>query len=166
MPTTTDWIGRIKICDNNPGYQYKLGTYTDANTTTPFSIPRYASAHPDDGIPTEASLAITKFISAIMPQFSDRPLVDAKVCWCTDSHDGHWLIDRHVRHEALLLATGDSGHAFKMFPIIGGYIADALEGKERGLRSEWRFGGREEKVVTTRLGSKVKDLRDVLNIKG
>ncbi|KAH6890280.1 FAD dependent oxidoreductase [Thelonectria olida] len=157
---------RIKICDNNPGYQYQMGTFTDdsTKTATRYSIPRYASAHPRDGIPAEAKAAINRFIDAIMPQFSGRPLVDAKVCWCTDSPDGHWLIDRHPQHKSLLLATGDSGHAFKMFPIIGGYIADALEGRPGGLRKEWRYGGRDAKVVSTRPTSQVKDLRDVLTL--
>jgi sarcosine oxidase/L-pipecolate oxidase len=161
-----DIPGRIKICDNNPGYQYQMGTFTDdsTKTTTRYSIPRYASAHPQDGIPAEAKAAINRFIDAIMPQFSGRPLIDAKVCWCTDSPDGHWLIDRHPQHKSLLLATGDSGHAFKMFPIIGGYIADALEGGSNGLRKEWRYGGRDTKVVSTRPTSEVKDLRDVLNL--
>ncbi|KAM5349462.1 hypothetical protein ACJ41O_005967 [Fusarium nematophilum] len=157
---------RIKICDNNPGYQYQVGTFTDeAGNITHYSIPRYASDHPQDGIPSEAALAIRKLIQTVMPQFADRPLVDARVCWCTDSPDAHWLIDRHPKYQRLLLATGDSGHAFKMFPVIGRYIADALEGRESGLRAEWRFGGREGKPPSHRPDEEVKDLRDVLGLK-
>ncbi|KAF7560317.1 hypothetical protein G7046_g3838 [Stylonectria norvegica] len=123
---------RMKICDGSPGYQYRTGTFTDATGKTQhYSVPRYASAHPSDGIPAEARTAINRFIETVMPQFAGRPLVDAKVCWCTDSPDSHYLIDVHGTHENLLLATGDSGHAFKMFPIIGGYISDALEGRGR-----------------------------------
>ncbi|GKU21754.1 unnamed protein product [Fusarium langsethiae] len=155
----------IKICDNNPGYQYRKGTYTDENgKTTHYSIPRYSSDHPQDGIPFEAEIAIRKFIDTVMPQFSDRPLFDARVCWCTDSPDAHWLIDRHPKHSSLLLATGDSGHAFKMFPIIGKYIADALEGLPSGLRKEWAYGGRVAKPASHRPDKEIKDLRKVLNI--
>ncbi|KAF4456343.1 hypothetical protein F53441_1502 [Fusarium austroafricanum] len=153
----------IKICDNNPGYQYQKGTFVDeTGKTTHYSIPRYSSDHPTDGIPLEAEVAIKKFISTVMPQFSNRPLIDARVCWCTDSPDAHWLIDRHPKHEALLLATGDSGHAFKMFPIIGKYIVDALEGTRR---KEWSYGGRIAKPTSHRPDTEVKDLEDVLNIK-
>ncbi|KAK2690678.1 hypothetical protein QWA68_010503 [Fusarium oxysporum] len=156
----------IKICDNNPGYQYQKGTFVDENgKTTHYSIPRYSSDHPQDGIPREAEIAIRKFINTVMPQFSDRPLLDARVCWCTDSPDAHWLIDRHPKHKDLLLATGDSGHAFKMFPIIGKYIADALEGHETGLRKEWAYGGRVAKPTSHRPDTEIKDLRDVMGIK-
>ncbi|KAG9496360.1 hypothetical protein J7337_012947 [Fusarium musae] len=156
----------IKICDNNPGYQYQKGTFVDANgKTTNYSIPRYSSDHPQDGIPHEAEVAIRRFINTVMPQFSDRPLLDARVCWCTDSPDAHWLIDRHPKHHALLLATGDSGHAFKMFPIIGNYIADALEGRESGLRKEWAYGGRVAKPTSHRPDTEIKDLRDVMDLK-
>lgn len=155
----------MKICDNNPGYQYRMGTYTDdSGNATRYSIPRYASAHPEDGIPAEAAAAINRFIDVIMPQFSGRPLLDARVCWCTDTPDGHWLIDKHPKYSSLLLATGDSGHAFKMFPIIGSYIADALEGQPGGLREEWRYGIRKGKTVSTRPEAEVRDLRDALRL--
>ncbi|KAF4851672.1 L-saccharopine oxidase [Colletotrichum siamense] len=159
----TRWM---KICDNNPGYQYRLGTYTDpSGKVEHYSIPRYASTHPEDGIPDEAAKAINRFIDVVMPQFSGRPLLGARVCWCTDSPDAHWLIDNHPKYPSLLLGTGDSGHAFKMFPIIGDYIADALEGRPRGLRKEWKFGNRKSKPVATRPDTEIKDLRDVLNLK-
>ncbi|KAK7430494.1 hypothetical protein QQZ08_003013 [Neonectria magnoliae] len=152
----------MKICDNCPGYQYRAGTIIDeAGNVSSYSIPRYASANPDDGIPAEATASINRFIDAVMPQFSGRPLVNARVCWCADSPDSHWLIDRHPKHQDVLLATEDSGHAFKMFPIIGSYIADALEGRLRGLREEWRYGNRKAEADATRLGTEVKDLRDV-----
>ncbi|GJC83525.1 L-saccharopine oxidase [Colletotrichum liriopes] len=157
---------RMKICDGSPGYQYRVGTYTDpSGKVEHYSIPRYASTHPDDGIPDEAANAIKRFVDTVMPQFSGRPLLGARVCWCTDSPDAHWLIDNHPKHQSLLLATGDSGHAFKMFPIIGDYISDALEGKERGLRKEWKYGNRKSKPVATRPGTEVKDLRDVMHLK-
>ncbi|KAH7196045.1 FAD dependent oxidoreductase [Fusarium oxysporum] len=156
----------IKICDNNPGYQYQKGTFIDENgKTTHYSIPRYSSDHPQDGIPHEAEVAIRKFINTVMPQFSDRPLLDARVCRCTDSPDAHWLINRHPKHKDLLLATGDSGHAFKMFPIIGKYIADALEGRETGLRKDWAYGGRVAKPASHRPDTEIKDLRDVMGLK-
>ncbi|KAF4982475.1 hypothetical protein FZEAL_1900 [Fusarium zealandicum] len=156
---------RIKICDNNPGYQYRVGTFSDdAGNLINYSVPRYASDHPEDGIPSEAAAAIHKFIDTVMPQFSGRPLIDTRVCWCTDSPDAHWLIDRHPKHKNLLLATGDSGHAFKMFTIIGGYIVDALEGRPAGLRKEWAFGGRTAMPASHRPDTEIKDLRDVLGL--
>lgn len=38
------------------------------------------------------------------------------------------------------MATGDSGHAFKVFPIIGEKIVDAIEGRlDPELRDLWRW---------------------------
>lgn len=151
----------IKICNNFPGYQFKDGEYTDEKgRTTKYSIPRYASDHPEETIPEEAEGGIRAFIDSVLPQFSGRPLHGARICWCTDSPDSHYLIDTHPAYPGgeLLLATGDSGHAFKMLPIIGKYIADAHEGK---IKDEWKYGNRKDTGNPTRPGDEVKDLRDV-----
>jgi sarcosine oxidase/L-pipecolate oxidase len=149
---------RIKICNATQGYQFRIGVDADGK---PFSIPRYASDHPEEGIPKEAEIAVRKFIDNLLPQFSDRPLLGARICWCTDTADQHFLISRHDKYPELLLATGDSGHAFKFLPTIGSYIGDALEGKERGLRKEWQLKDRKWRKDVTRPGDVVKDLRDV-----
>ncbi|KAL1305748.1 hypothetical protein AAFC00_007329 [Neodothiora populina] len=151
----------IKICNAFPGYQYRKGEFTDEKgRTSKYSIPRYASDHPEETIPEEAEKGIRTFLDAVLPQFSDRPLLEARTCWCTDSPDSHYLIDTHPAYPGgeLLLATGDSGHAFKMIPIIGKYIADALDGKKK---KEWSYGSRKDTGDPTRPGDKVKDLRDV-----
>lgn len=148
----------IKICNATQGYQFKTAVNPKGIS---YSVPRYASDHPEDGIPKEAEDAIRKFIDAVLPQFSDRPLLGARICWCTDTADLHFLISRHDKYPGLLLGTGDSGHGFKFLPTIGSYIADAFEGRERGLRKEWQMGEREWKKDVTRPGDVVKDLRDV-----
>ncbi|KAH0035765.1 putative sarcosine oxidase, partial [Aureobasidium melanogenum] len=151
----------IKICNEFPGYQWHKGEYTDPATgkTKKYSIPRYASEYPKDGIPEEAMNAIKHFIRTVIPQFEGREIKGAKVCWCTDSPDAHYLIDTHPKYPGgeLLLATGDSGHAFKMMPIIGKYIANALEGD---FKKEWKYGNRQH-LDSGRPGDEVKDLEDV-----
>ncbi|THY34892.1 putative sarcosine oxidase [Aureobasidium pullulans] len=150
----------IKICNEFPGYQWRKGEYTDANGRThKYSVPRYASEYPEDGIPEEAMNAIKHFISTVIPQFEGREIKGAKVCWCTDSPDAHYLIANHPKYPGgeLLLATGDSGHAFKMLPIIGKYISNAVEGN---FKPEWRYGNRKH-LDSGRPGDEVKDLKDV-----
>jgi sarcosine oxidase/L-pipecolate oxidase len=151
----TRWI---KICNATQGYHFK--TAADAKGT-PYSVPRYASDHPEDGIPNEAEIAIRKFVDAILPQFSGRPLLGARICWCTDTADQHFLFGRHDKYPELLLGTGDSGHGFKFLPTIGSYIADLMEGEERGMKKEWQLREREWRKDVTRPGNVVKDLRDV-----
>ncbi|THW79984.1 putative sarcosine oxidase [Aureobasidium pullulans] len=150
----------IKICNEFPGYQWRKGEYTDANGKThKYSVPRYASEYPEDGIPEEAMNAIKHFISTVIPQFEGREIKGAKVCWCTDSPDAHYLIANHPKYPGgeMLLATGDSGHAFKMLPIIGKYISNAVEGD---FKPEWRYGNRKH-LDSGRPGDEVKDLKDV-----
>ncbi|TIA02439.1 putative sarcosine oxidase [Aureobasidium pullulans] len=150
----------IKLCNEFPGYQWRKGEYTDANGKThKYSVPRYASEYPEDGIPEEAMNAIKHFISTVIPQFEGREIKGAKVCWCTDSPDAHYLIANHPKYPGgeLLLATGDSGHAFKMLPIIGKYISNAVEGD---FKPEWRYGNRKH-LDSGRPGDEVKDLKDV-----
>lgn len=150
----------IKICNEFPGYQWKKGVFVDeSGKKHKYSIPRYASEYPEDGIPQEAMDAIKHFISTVIPQFEGREIKGAKVCWCTDSPDAHYLIDTHPKYPGgeLLLATGDSGHAFKMLPIIGKYISNAVEGE---FKPEWKYGNRKH-LPSGRPGDVVKDLKDV-----
>lgn len=53
---------------------------------------------------------------------------------------GDFLIDYHPQYAGLFIATGDSGHVFKVFPVIGDKVADAIEGRlEEEYRSLWRW---------------------------
>lgn len=69
------------------------------------------------------------FLQLSLPGLAEAPLVKARNCFYTDTLDGHLWIDRHPQKTGLTLATGGSGHAMKMAPVLGGLIADAAEGK-------------------------------------
>lgn len=155
----------MKICDGSPGYELLEGKYiTEDDKQVAYSVPHYASDHIQIGVPEEAINNITAFVESVLPELRGRPLVDARLCWCTDTADSHYLIDKHPKHPEMLIATGGSAHAFKMFPIIGDYIADALEGKPRGLKPEWRLEGRKAERDVMRPDTQVKDLRDLKTI--
>ncbi|KAF2092015.1 putative sarcosine oxidase [Saccharata proteae CBS 121410] len=150
--------GWMKICNEFQGYQFRTGKYEDGDSTVEFSVPRYASEHPGEGIPEEAMKGINRLIDIALPQFSGREIKGA-----SDTADRHFLIDKHPAYPdgELLLATGDSGHAFKFLPTIGSYIADAFEDKERGLKKVWRWTDRPWSHDDSRPGDRVKDLREV-----
>jgi glycine/D-amino acid oxidase-like deaminating enzyme len=38
-----------------------------------------------------------------------------------------------------VIATGDSGHAFKFAPVLGGIIADVVEGRPHPLLHRFRW---------------------------
>ena len=47
-----------------------------------------------------------------------------RICMYTNSVDEHFIIDRHPGHERVTLATGFSGHGFKMSSVMGEILAD------------------------------------------
>lgn len=94
-------------------------------------------------MPTRSFGEVRSLLELLKPEWSARKLLDPKICWCTDTPDRHFLICAHPAHPGLVLATGDSGHGFKMLPTVGGYVADVVEGREEGwgedVRRAWRW---------------------------
>lgn len=80
-------------------------------------------------MPKEGLADIRRLISTLLPDLVGRPLVDARMCWCTDTADAEWLFTEDPRWPNLFIASGDSGHSFNTIPYVGHEIADLLEGK-------------------------------------
>jgi len=59
---------------------------------------------------------------------AQRPLLSASLTarYC-ESPSSDWLLDYHPLYPSLFVAAGDSGHAFKFLPTLGGLIVAALE---------------------------------------
>lgn len=120
----------IKLCNEFPGYtNYQEWTPFGATTPQKISVPRSHADNPSDTIPTEVLEEIQRLVKMCLPQFADRPLINQSMCWCTDTDDAKWLLCEHPKWKGLVLATGDSGHTFKMLPVVGGQVADLIEGK-------------------------------------
>lgn len=81
------------------------------------------------------------FLHQSIPSLADAPVVYTRLCCYTDTLDGHFWIDQHPEVKNLTVASGGSGHGFKMGPVLGEMIADTAEGK----RHKWsaRYGWRE-----------------------
>ena len=75
---------------------------------------------------------------------ADGPLLSMKVCLYTNSPDGHFIIDRHPKHERVTIACGFSGHGFKFASVVGEVLADlAMKGSTElpvGFLKLSRFG--------------------------
>ncbi|KAJ4130473.1 hypothetical protein NW754_009526 [Fusarium falciforme] len=75
-----------------------------------------------------------------LPDLRDRKIVDRAMCWCTDTADANLLICEHPKWKNLILATGDSGHTFKLLPNIGKHVVELLEGiLPQQLAESWRW---------------------------
>jgi sarcosine oxidase / L-pipecolate oxidase len=115
--------GVVKIANHGPGW--------------PVHPERDVRAVPDDWVSR-----LRAFLTDTIPELADAPLVGVRCCLYCDTADEHFWIDRHPDRPRIVVAAGDSGHAFKFAPLLGGWIADAVEG--RANPDTRRFRWREE----------------------
>jgi len=89
------------------------------------------SLHPDEPreVLAEEIERSREFLRANLPEAAEAPMIGACVCFYCDSFDGAFWMDRVPGRDGLVVAAGDSGHAFKFAPLLGGVIADMVEGK-------------------------------------
>ena len=98
--------------------------------------------HPDAErvILAEEEAMCRAFLAQSLPSLATVPMHESKMCLYTDTWDGDFWISRDPERQGLVVATGGSGHAFKFAPVLGGLVADALEGVENpySQRFAWR----------------------------
>ena len=98
--------------------------------------------HPerDERVVTGSDVArLRAFLAAALPDLNDAELVATRRCLYVDTPDGDFWIDHHPQWAGITVATGDSGHGFKFAPVLGGLIADAVEGKPNPWLSKFRW---------------------------
>jgi len=67
-----------------------------------------------------------EFLRKTFPELEDANIVYSRLCMYCDSFDGDFFIDNHPNIRNLTIASGDSGHGFKFFPVIGEIIVDVF----------------------------------------
>jgi sarcosine oxidase/L-pipecolate oxidase len=125
------------------------------------SVPREEA----DFLPAGEEEAIREILREHLPSLADRPLVGCKICWCADAVDSDYMIDFVPVMDNLVVATGDSGHAFKMFPLVGEWVKKVIEDGEQKIE-RWKWKERAETdgepaEVSWRVG-KTRDLSEVM----
>jgi glycine/D-amino acid oxidase-like deaminating enzyme len=121
----TGWYG---FCANAEGL-VKLAHHGRGEAIDP-RAPRH--------VPAGAEARFRAFLARSIPALADAPKVADRLCLYCDSLDGDLFIDRHPSREGLVVAAGGSGHAFKLAPLLGDWIADAVEGTAVVERFAWR----------------------------
>lgn len=105
--------------------------------------------HPDDPreVTAEEEAKFRAFLRATLPALADAPIIGRRLCLYCDSFDGDFWIDHHPQRPGLAVAAGDSGHAFKFAPVLGGLIADIAEEKPNPYttRFAWRAAPNKKK---------------------
>lgn len=145
--------GLLKLAAHGAGYT----NYSPNGASVP---PLQSSSNA--GIPTWDEQLLRRLIVETLPQFADRRLVKKFVCWCADTTDSEFIIDYVPGDEGLMVASGDSGHLFKMLPIAGKWVRHVIEATEQ-RRGRWKWkevveGDKED--ISWRVGT-LKDLGDV-----
>lgn len=86
---------------------------------------------PDDGerMPTPFQMKqVEAYVQLRLPGLAGRPIIQTYVGQTDHTSTGHYIFDRHPDYGNLLIAGGGSGHAFKMGPVLGAYVADRIAG--------------------------------------
>ncbi|ORY68895.1 fructosyl peptide oxidase [Pseudomassariella vexata] len=151
--------GVIKVCDEFPGFSRFIQHQPyGADAPKKISVPRSHAKHPTDTYPDSSEVTIRKAISTYLPRFKEKELFNRAMCWCTDTTDASLLICEHPKWKNFVLATGDSGHTFKLLPNIGKHVVELIEGTlsdDLAQAWRWRPGG---DALRSRRGAPPKDL--------
>ena len=117
--------GTLKMANHGPGRRVHAD---DPRTVLPAEEARFRA-----------------FVGEHLPALVDAPIVATRLCLYCDTFDGDFWIARDPARTGLIVAAGDSGHAFKFAPVLGGLIADAIEDKPNpwSRRFRWRARGRD-----------------------
>ena len=84
---------------------------------------------PERVVTKEEENRMREFLADSFPSLADAPVVFTRVCFYCDTKDGDFWIAPDPDRAGLTIAAGDCGHGFKFAPVLGGIIADAVEGK-------------------------------------
>ncbi|KAJ5776413.1 uncharacterized protein N7511_001424 [Penicillium nucicola] len=139
FPPTPD-TNVLKLARHGYGYATEINVDVDGEKKS-LSSPKFESSNAATGyLPDDADESLRQGLRQFFPKLGDRPWMNRRLCWYTDTPKGDFIIDHHPTMQGLFLATGGAGHGFKFLPILGQYIADCFEGKApQNLREKWRL---------------------------
>ncbi len=107
-------------------------------------IARHGTGRPVDpgmpgSVPRDEETHLRAFLADALPLLADAPVVYSRVCAYADTQDGDFWIAPDPERAGLVVAGGGSGHGFKFAPVLGGIIADAVEGRRNPWLERFRW---------------------------
>ncbi|EFX03499.1 fructosyl amine: oxygen oxidoreductase [Grosmannia clavigera kw1407] len=147
-PTT----GLFKVCAEGAGF---------SNFVPSLGLSVGASVEDSALLPPAAEAKMRRLLAQALPTLADRPFIDGHLCWCADTADSDYVIDTVPGTTGLVIATGDSGHGFKMLPIAGKWIQEVAEKGHQDLpRWRWKEGA-DARAADKHRSGEVVDINDI-----
>lgn len=108
--------------------------FTNTNPETGISRPPSTAAE-SAFMPPGDERRVRKLVAQTLPSLADRPFVDKRLCWFADTTDSEYISDFVPDTlNSFVVVSGDSGHGFKMLPIVGVGFKTSLRRKTAGKR--------------------------------
>lgn len=141
-PSLTVFIGDIA---NTGWYGFPLHPREDVVKLGHHGIGVMLHPETDERVVTaDDERSLRAFLRETLPALADAEIVYTRRCLYCDTPDTNFWIDRHPALAGLAVAAGGSGHGFKFGPVLGGIIADAVEGKSNNYLPRFRWRGEED----------------------
>lgn len=137
------------------------GGYINTDKKTGISLPPEPRGANLGFLPVEDEAKLRELLRQTLPALADRPFVRKSLCWFADTADSDFIVD-YVPGSAdsVVLLSGDSGHGFKMFPIVGKWTSALLSSPNGQSIARWRWkapkpktGGDWGSAVSWRIGN-------------
>jgi glycine/D-amino acid oxidase-like deaminating enzyme len=114
------------------------------------AAPRDMPMDPDSGdrMPTAfLQSQVLDYVARRMPGLKGQPIVATRTCQTEYSDNSHFIVDRHPDLQDVWIAGAGSGHAFKMGPTIGEYVAQRVLGQTTDPQTDSLFSLASHKAV-------------------
>lgn len=99
----------LKIARHGFGFANEVTVHDDGVART-ISSPKRDTSNASTGyIPDDADEALRDGLRRFCPKFADRPWMNSRLCWYTDTPKGDFIIDHHPNFQGLFVATGGAG---------------------------------------------------------
>ncbi len=97
------------------------------------------AAYDDTALPAGHLERLRAFLEQVLPELADAPVAATRICLYCDTPEGDFRIAALAHAPRVTVAAGGSGHAFKFAPLVGAWIADALEGQANPALERFRW---------------------------
>lgn len=96
----------LKLAGHGYGYEVAEAGSKAGQTSAPALDKDNAAS---SFVPQDTEKALRGGLSLFLPSLKDRPFVRRRLCWCTDTGKGDFIVDKHSSYMNLFMATGGSG---------------------------------------------------------